>query len=131
MKPGRYKYHFVDVPLYGSGLHIIIAGDLAAAYKAAGFSKNRHDMNSYGAWAWDQTSEQGHGIYALFRPGASGKLVAHEAVHLANSVFRRCCIKPDLKNDEPQAYLTGWIAGQIANALANKQLKARKTIKLL
>ena len=131
MKKGRYKYAFAEVPLYGSGLHIIIADDLAAAYEAAGFPENKHDMNSYGAWAWDKMSEQGHGLYALFHPDASGELVAHEAVHLTNAVFRRCCMKLDLKNDEPQAYLTGWIAGQIANALASKQLKAHKTITLL
>lgn len=131
MKTGRFKYQFAEVPLYGSGLHIIIAEDLAAAYKAAGFLENKHNMNSYGAWAWDQTTAQGHGLYALFRPKASGGLVAHEAVHLTNCVFRRCCIKLDVKNDEPQAYLTGWIAGQIANALANKQLEAKKTISLL
>ena len=51
------------------------------------------------------------------QPTASPSVVAHEAVHIANYVFIRCGIMPDLENDEPQAYLVGWIVNQISTIL--------------
>jgi hypothetical protein len=39
--------------------------------------------------------------------------IAHESVHLTNFLFLRKGIKLNLNNDEPQAYLLGWITGEI------------------
>jgi len=50
-------------------------------------------------------------------PDATPGVIAHEAVHIANYVFKQCCILPDLDNDEPQAYLIGWIVEQIAGVI--------------
>lgn len=37
--------------------------------------------------------------------------IAHEATHAADYYFRELGIKHDLYNNEPYAYLVGWIAG--------------------
>jgi hypothetical protein len=48
-------------------------------------------------------------------------IIAHEVVHLVNSVFKEVGIQLDLDNDEPQAYLTGYIMKQICNFLDNEK----------
>lgn len=43
--------------------------------------------------------------------------IAHEVTHLVNHIFEDRCVELDLKNDEPQAYLTGYLFGKIHKAL--------------
>lgn len=38
------------------------------------------------------------------------KIVTHEAVHVVNNVYMVCHIDHNLNNDEPTAYLAGWVA---------------------
>lgn len=49
--------------------------------------------------------------------------VAHEAVHVVNMIYDYSGIRHDPKNDEPQAYLTGWIVGEIHRAAKMKNKK--------
>ncbi len=39
--------------------------------------------------------------------------IAHEAIHVLTRIFKHASIQLDLVNDEPQAYLTGWVAGEL------------------
>ena len=48
---------------------------------------------------------------------------AHEAVHVAFGTFTDISAEVDADNQEPFAYLVGWIAKQIKNALNYKKLK--------
>jgi hypothetical protein len=45
-------------------------------------------------------------------------IIAHEIVHIVNSIFKRAGIKLDLDNDEPQAYLTGYLMKEINKFLS-------------
>lgn len=58
--------------------------------------------------------------YALFT-SLNKAVIAHETVHLVNHIFEDRYIELDSNNDEPQAYLTGWIFYNVYKAL--KQLK--------
>jgi hypothetical protein len=40
-------------------------------------------------------------------------IIAHEVVHMVNSLFASRGIELDRINDEPQAYFTGWVTGEI------------------
>lgn len=40
-------------------------------------------------------------------------VLAHEVVHIVNAIFTSCGIELDKRNDEPQAYLTGWVFKEI------------------
>lgn len=40
-------------------------------------------------------------------------VIAHEAVHVVNAIFLNCGVILNRKNDEPQAYLTGWVVNEI------------------
>lgn len=54
-----------------------------------------------------------------------GGLLAHEITHLVNMIFEDRGIKLDTLNDEPQAYLTGWLFDKV-NYFATKQYKKKK-----
>jgi hypothetical protein len=46
--------------------------------------------------------------------------IAHEIVHLKNYIYQDIGIESDRFNDEPEAYLTGWLFKQIEIFLTNK-----------
>ena len=48
-----------------------------------------------------------------FRSKPSASIIAHEAVHIVNHVYNDSRIMLDPPNDEPQAYLTGWVVGEM------------------
>ena len=54
-----------------------------------------------------------------FKSKPSNKIIAHEVVHLVNRLFEDRGIVLDVKNDECQAYLTGWFFEQIENFFKN------------
>jgi hypothetical protein len=43
--------------------------------------------------------------------------IAHEVVHLKNMIYNDICAKLDTDNDEPEAYLTGYLFDEIYNFL--------------
>ena len=45
------------------------------------------------------------------------EVIAHEAVHITNYVYRECNMEVDINNDEPYAYLLAWIVQQILAAI--------------
>ncbi len=52
--------------------------------------------------------------------------IAHEAVHIANSIFEDCSIDFNYLLDEHYAYFVGWIAGRIAEAYEINIVKKKK-----
>lgn len=39
--------------------------------------------------------------------------IAHEIVHIKNHIYLDCAMELDRYNDEPEAYLTGWLFDEI------------------
>jgi len=39
--------------------------------------------------------------------------ISHEAFHITSFIMKRIGIKPDVNNDEAQAYLLSWIVEQV------------------
>lgn len=56
---------------------------------------------------------EGDRMILHIKPNCTPGIIAHEAVHMANYIFKQCYIQPDLDNDEPQAYLVGWLVNEI------------------
>jgi hypothetical protein len=52
-------------------------------------------------------------VFDRYYMGGYSLLIVHETVHLVNMIFQYAGIKPDLDNDELQAYLTEFIFGKI------------------
>lgn len=69
------------------------------------------------AWTEDQFY-MGNYLSVVFDAslGLDVNTIAHEAIHIKNAVMKHSGIKHDFDNDEPEAYLTGWISEQIYRA---------------
>lgn len=56
----------------------------------------------------------GNAIVVVFDARDIGvDIIAHEVIHIKNMVYSHSDITHDPSNDEPEAYLSGWIAGKI------------------
>jgi len=51
--------------------------------------------------------------YCVLRPKTKPGVIAHEANHLVNMIFKDDCIMLDTLNDEAQSYFLQWIVKQI------------------
>lgn len=66
-----------------------------------------------------KTTKEGHHVVAI--KAVDWSVIAHETVHLVNNIFLECGVQLDRVNDEPQAYLTGWIINEIDKFLKDSQ----------
>lgn len=69
-------------------------------------------LEGYGAVTFDDESEYRHYIVA-FTDKKHLSNIAHEIVHIKNYIYRDCAMELDIHNDEPEAYLTGWLFEEI------------------
>lgn len=107
-----------EIPIYHTKLTIVFSDDFKKAIEKLKLRFPGLDVSLYDAFASDQRTKSGRlHMYVFFKPDPTHSSIAHEVVHLVNFVFENCNIRPDLINDEPQAYLTGWITKQVYDAL--------------
>lgn len=103
------------IPLYFGILQIVVANDFVKALNKLKIPySDSFTPNSYGSFIVPSTKET---VYVFVRKNVTSKIIAHEAVHIVNDIFNRVHIKLDLDNDEPQAYLMGWVVEQIHKAV--------------
>lgn len=64
-----------------------------------------------------------HGLLVRFENKAAltTENIAHESTHVAMEIFDYIGATPDLKNQEPFAYLCGWVAKCINEVKCNKK----------
>jgi len=105
----------VRIPIYFGKLVIIVTDDFKDVNKAY---KRDIDENGYSAVVFEE-KEQDEYVVALKK--VEWSVIAHEVVHLVNYIYLRCGIELDRENDEPQAYLTGWIINEIDKFLKTKK----------
>ncbi len=109
----------IKVPIYYGWLHIIVTdGDMkhvAEKYEL------KEDVSNYGAFVWSNYVNGVSQYYICLEEGCKGDLLAHEAVHLVNSVFIHIGAKLDPHNDEHQAYLTAWFFKKVRRFLKKKE----------
>lgn len=60
--------------------------------------------------AYDKINNKGGVLIRFGSPDVSMKQISHEATHAAIDIFDYIGASPDPKNQEPFAYLVGWIA---------------------
>lgn len=101
----------VEIPIYQKRLHIVkmaCLSNLSATYAEA------VGVEAYGAVTF---RHKGDYVVAFEEESISGSLIAHETVHIVNAIYEDIRAQLDTVNDEPQAYLTGWLFEKIENAL--------------
>lgn len=101
------KKKTIDIPIYCSKLTIILDTDLSYAEK----KYKKKSLKDFGAVTFKDKSKYRNYVVAF--EYSSGSIIAHEIVHIINYIYIDCGIKLDRKNDEHQAYLTGWLFDEI------------------
>jgi hypothetical protein len=98
------------IPIYFGELHVFICNDSKLVN-----DKYKLNIPEYMFGAFEAICHQFHKkngylrYYIIIRENVTPKIIAHESVHLTNFIFKDRGINLDLDNDEPQAYLHGWI----------------------
>jgi hypothetical protein len=78
------------------------------------------NWGEFGALTFEDKSKYIHYVVA-FTDANHLSNIAHEIVHIKNYIFLGINAKVDLHNDEPEAYLTGWLFDQINNFLKQQK----------
>jgi hypothetical protein len=115
------KIKTIKIPIYQCSLTIILDKDLSYVEKIY----NTKSLKDYGAVTMRKPNAFSEYIVAF--EYSTGSIIAHEVVHLVNYIFSDRNVELDRFNDEPQAYLTGWLFDEIDNFInsAEKDKKQR------
>jgi hypothetical protein len=111
------KSKTINVPIYECGLTIILTDDLNEVVKKY---KLEGDWDNFGALTFRDKSKHRHYVVA-FTDASHLSNIAHEIVHIKNYIFHGINAKIDIYNDEPEAYLTGWLFDKIYEFLNQEQ----------
>lgn len=108
----------IDIPIYYGSLIIVVSDKYPDVAKKFGLSE---DVDRFGAFVWTRQDSSGITEFLIcIDEEVENHLIAHETVHLVNAIFEDKGIQLDRSNDEPQAYLTGWVFKQIEDFVNNK-----------
>lgn len=102
----------IRIPIYECDLTIILDKDLSYVEK----KYRTKSLEDFGAVTLKDKSKDKH-IVVAFTDKEHLSNIAHEVVHIKNFVFLEYAAELDRYNDEPEAYLTGWLFDQINNFL--------------
>ena len=89
----------IKIPIYYMKLRIIVE-DVMSEPEFAAYVKINGDL-----------------ISVNLTKDATPGIIAHEAVHITNCIFDSRLMELSLTNDEPYAYLLGWVVDKIHNTL--------------
>jgi hypothetical protein len=109
------KMKIIKIPIYQCKLTIILDKDLSYIQK----KYKTKDLSDYGAVTMRVPNKFSEYIIAF--EYNEGSIISHEIVHLKNYIYQDCSIELDRYNDEPEAYLTGWLFKQIEEFLNDKK----------
>ncbi len=132
-------HHQIDVPIYDIAVHVVFATTVVEAMKYAMRENPGHvtddDVENAKRTAGMVQDVDGR-PWVLLPYDAEVNTVSHEAVHAAFSVYEIAQVKTGASNQEPLAYLVGWLVGQltelqmdITEEFARAKATARTTIR--
>lgn len=102
------KKQTIDIPIYCGKLTMVFDKDLSFVekkYKTA-------SLEDFGAVTFKDEKKYRHYV-AAFTDAKHLSNIAHETIHIKNLIFLDCAMELDRHNDEPEAYLTGWLFDEI------------------
>lgn len=118
-----YKQKTIKIPIYFGSLRIIVCDDL----QKVGDKYDLGDMTGFAAIMFT-LEKNGYQKFCLaFRSNVKLSDICHETTHAVNRIFHNRGMQPDLLNDEPQAYLSGWVFNECYKFL-NKVLNGQRSI---
>jgi len=106
-----------NIPIYTGYLTVILCDDL----NDVGRRYNLPDLRDYGAITFKEKGKYRSYVVAFDRDYHVG-LICHEVIHVKNYIYSDAGIELDRFNDEPEAYLVGWLSDKVYSFLqsANK-----------
>ena len=113
----------VKIPIYFGTLVICYSDDLNKVIREHGLTKP-NDLE-YDIFAFDKEVNGCKEYWVVMRLGyVDLEMIVHECTHIVNYIYVDTGIQLDRINDEPQAYLTGWVFGEIYKTFdkVNKKL---------
>lgn len=102
----------IDIPIYCCKLTIILDKDLSYVEK----KYKTKSLSDFGAVTLKDENRYRHYVVG-FTDATHLSNIAHEIVHLKNQIYVDSAMEVDRYNDEPEAYLIGWLFDQINNFL--------------
>lgn len=118
----KRKTVFKAIPLtpYAVDLWVIISND--PFYAVVEFNQKNKDLGlkwgkDWAAWTEDTFYKDNYLTVVFDAACIDPETIAHEAIHIKNRVMEHAGWNHDLKNDEPEAYLTGFIVKEIHKVL--------------
>ena len=106
------KQKTIDINPYSCSLTIIFDKDFYYVEK----EYNLPSLDQFGAVTFKNEKEYRNYV-VVFTDKKHLSNIAHEIVHIKNHIYLDCAMQLDRINDEPEAYLTGWLFEQIYNFL--------------
>lgn len=111
-----------DIPIYFGYVVIVFSEDVKAVS-----DKYKLGLSEQGYPAFVKGNRNSNGItqyWLVFdRKKISHSIIAHEVTHCANWIFYDRDITVDFRNDEPYAYLVGWITGVVYRAIKKHRIE--------
>lgn len=119
----------IEIPMYRGYLVIIITNSEDKLLKhLPEFSSNY----IYGH-AWLSSHKDKQAFYMVLNfDSAGGNMthgtIAHEALHITNFLADQKGFVPDFENDEPLAYIIGWVTDQAYKFIDKKKFKVKTSL---
>lgn len=98
----------IEIPIYCGKLTVMLDKDLLFIEK----KYKTKSLKDFGAVTLQDSTKYRHYVVA-FTDRNHLSNIAHEIVHIKNHIFLDCSMELDRYNDEPEAYLTGWLFDEI------------------
>ncbi len=107
------KHKKLHIPIYNALIYVTRCKDEAARLAVV---KTGAKVDNY-TFSCDACVFYGNGVQVLFLPaGASFGTLAHEVTHLVLNLFYYKGVTPDVDNQEPTAYLMGYLFQRVLDA---------------
>ena len=123
----KAKIYKTDIPIYFGKLWVIITKDFIKTGKDIGMDFD-YSIGDCLAVAVTKSNKYAGCYLIMIKPNRINdtSVIAHEALHTSNAIFKSRGIYIDTTNDEAHAYFLGWIVTQVTNAIAKhkKRLKS-------
>lgn len=111
------KTKIIPIPIYFGKLVLVVVTDWNEFDKTYNTKVAQHDYASV------TVTLESEDICIIGIKNFSFGVMAHETVHVVNYIYEKCNMQLDIKNDEPQAYLTGWVVSEVVKFLKEQKIK--------